>query len=49
MKPAIWVTDVYHPILGAFATGAILDLAGADVPAALLIGLLARAPLQADS
>ena len=31
----------------AFATGARLDLAGADVPAALLVGLLAGPPLPA--
>ena len=32
----------------AFATGAILDLAGADVPATLLVALLAGTPLQAE-
>ncbi len=32
----------------AFAAGARLDLAGADVPAALLVGLLAGTPLQAE-
>ncbi|MGH3984110.1 MAG: hypothetical protein ACRDST_15870, partial [Pseudonocardiaceae bacterium] len=32
----------------AFTAGARLDLAGAEVPAALLVGLLAGAPLQAE-
>jgi hypothetical protein len=32
----------------AFATGAILDLAGVDVPAALLVRLLASAPRGAE-
>ncbi|MGH4003369.1 MAG: hypothetical protein ACRDSO_04580 [Pseudonocardiaceae bacterium] len=32
----------------AFAAGARLDLAGAEVPAVLLVGLLAGAPLQAE-
>ncbi|MGH3897749.1 MAG: hypothetical protein ACRDTA_05730 [Pseudonocardiaceae bacterium] len=32
----------------AFAAGDRLDLAGAEVPAALLVGLLAGAPLQAE-
>ncbi|MGH3886129.1 MAG: hypothetical protein ACRDSZ_06065 [Pseudonocardiaceae bacterium] len=33
----------------AFAAGARLDLAGDDVPAALLVGLLAGVPLQAEA